>query len=138
MFQEEVTIMGISHAMPGPWPIWHHAGGHAGGGAAWAPGAWMAEGPRRGRGRGRGHHGGGFDPAGFPVGPGFPPFNMPVPPGRPPFGDRMFWWGGGGPGGRHFKRGPRVRRGDVRAAALALLAEGPRNGYQIIQEINAR
>jgi len=35
-------------------------------------------------------------------------------------------------------RGPRVRRGDVRAAALALLAEEPRNGYQIIQEIGER
>lgn len=35
-------------------------------------------------------------------------------------------------------RRPRVRRGDVRAAALALLAEEPRNGYQIIQEIIAR
>jgi DNA-binding PadR family transcriptional regulator len=31
-----------------------------------------------------------------------------------------------------------VRRGDVRAAVLALLAEGPRNGYQIIQEIAER
>jgi DNA-binding PadR family transcriptional regulator len=47
--------------------------------------------------------------------------------------------GFGGPfgaGGRG--RGPRVRRGDVRAAALSLLAEGPRNGYQIIQEISER
>jgi len=35
-------------------------------------------------------------------------------------------------------RRPRVRRGDVRAAALALLAEEPRNGYQIIQEIAVR
>src|SRR6266699_562724 len=36
-------------------------------------------------------------------------------------------------------RGPRVRRGDVRAASLDLLAEGqPWNGYQIIQEIGAR
>jgi DNA-binding PadR family transcriptional regulator len=33
---------------------------------------------------------------------------------------------------------PKVRKGDVRAAALALLAEGPRNGYQIIQEITER
>ncbi len=33
---------------------------------------------------------------------------------------------------------PKVRRGDVRAAALALLAEEPRNGYQIIQEIAER
>jgi DNA-binding PadR family transcriptional regulator len=31
-----------------------------------------------------------------------------------------------------------VKRGDVRAAALALLAEEPRNGYQIIQEIAER
>jgi DNA-binding PadR family transcriptional regulator len=35
-------------------------------------------------------------------------------------------------------RGPRARRGDVRAAALALLAEQPMNGYQIIQEITDR
>jgi DNA-binding PadR family transcriptional regulator len=36
-------------------------------------------------------------------------------------------------------RGPRVRRGDVRAAILDLLAEGqPWNGYQIIQEIGSR
>ncbi len=40
--------------------------------------------------------------------------------------------------GRGFRRGPRVRRGDVRAAALALLAEQPRNGYQLIQEIAER
>ena len=41
-----------------------------------------------------------------------------------------------GPGG--FSRGPRARRGDVRAAALLLLAEGPLNGYQLMQEIEAR
>lgn len=41
-------------------------------------------------------------------------------------------------GGPRFARGPRVRRGDVRAAALSLLAEGPRNGYQIIQDISER
>ena len=35
-------------------------------------------------------------------------------------------------------RGPRARRGDVRAAALALLSEQPMNGYQIIQEISER
>jgi DNA-binding PadR family transcriptional regulator len=47
--------------------------------------------------------------------------------------------GFGGPlGGPRLARGPRVRRGDVRAAALSLLAEGPRNGYQIIQEISER
>ncbi|WP_157245763.1 PadR family transcriptional regulator [Nonomuraea typhae] len=33
---------------------------------------------------------------------------------------------------------PRVRRGDVRAALLALLLEGPRNGYQMIQDIAER
>jgi len=42
----------------------------------------------------------------------------------------------GGPGG--FPRGPRARRGDVRTAALLLLAEGPLNGYQIMQEIEKR
>ncbi|MBO3747895.1 helix-turn-helix transcriptional regulator [Streptosporangiaceae bacterium NEAU-GS5] len=33
---------------------------------------------------------------------------------------------------------PRVRRGDVRSALLALLAEEPRNGYQMIEEIERR
>ena len=50
-------------------------------------------------------------------------------------------WGGfgpffGGPGG--FPRGPKARRGDVRLAALLLLAEAPLNGYQIMQEIEKR
>ena len=46
-----------------------------------------------------------------------------------------------GPGGfgrhRHFggRGGPRVGRGDVRAATLLLLAEKPMHGYQVIQEI---
>ena len=40
-----------------------------------------------------------------------------------------------GPGGG---RGPRARRGDVRAALLVLLAEEPRNGYGLIQEIESR
>ena len=40
--------------------------------------------------------------------------------------------------GRRGMRGPRAKRGDVRAAALALLAEGPMNGYQIIQAISER
>jgi DNA-binding PadR family transcriptional regulator len=39
--------------------------------------------------------------------------------------------------GRGRGRG-RAGRGDVRAAIISLLAEGPRNGYQIIQEINER
>jgi len=36
------------------------------------------------------------------------------------------------------KAGPRMGRGDVRAAVLALLAEKPMHGYQIIQEIGTR
>jgi DNA-binding PadR family transcriptional regulator len=34
--------------------------------------------------------------------------------------------------------GPRARRGDVRAAVLALLAERPMHGYQVIQELESR
>jgi DNA-binding PadR family transcriptional regulator len=73
----------------------------------------------------------GWGPFGRPPGPpfGFPPF------GFPPFGSgrrgRRWEW-------PPFGRGPKVRRGDVRAAALVLLAEQPRNGYQIIQEIAER
>jgi DNA-binding PadR family transcriptional regulator len=48
----------------------------------------------------------------------------------PPFAGGFF-----GPG---FGRGPRMRRGDVRAAILALLSEQPRNGYQLMQEIDLR
>jgi DNA-binding PadR family transcriptional regulator len=52
------------------------------------------------------------------------------------------WFGGpmgfGGPGGHWGGRGGRARRGDVRAALLALLAEEPRNGYQLMQEIERR
>ena len=35
-------------------------------------------------------------------------------------------------------RGPKAGRGDVRAAILALLREGPRTGYQIMSEIEER
>ncbi len=42
--------------------------------------------------------------------------------------------GYGGPG----RRGPRARRGDVRTAILLLLAEEPRNGYGLMQEIEQR
>jgi DNA-binding PadR family transcriptional regulator len=52
------------------------------------------------------------------------------PPFGPPFG-RGF--GGGRGGGRG-----RARRGEVRAALLLLLAEEPRNGYQMMQEIEER
>ncbi|HVX46589.1 MAG TPA: PadR family transcriptional regulator [Mycobacteriales bacterium] len=73
--------------------------------------------PRGGQpgGPGFGFFGGrGFGPGDFPFGPGF--------------------WGP--QGGR--RRGPRAGRGDVRAGILALLAEEPRNGYQIIQELQQR
>jgi DNA-binding PadR family transcriptional regulator len=43
-----------------------------------------------------------------------------------------------GPGGGFGPRGSRARRGDVRAALLVLLAEEPRNGYGLMQEIEAR
>jgi DNA-binding PadR family transcriptional regulator len=43
---------------------------------------------------------------------------------------------GFGPGGASFGR--KARRGDIRAAILALLAEEPMHGYQIIQELAAR
>jgi len=47
---------------------------------------------------------------------------------------------GFGPGspGSFFGQGPRANRGDIRAAILALLAERPMHGYQIIQEITDR
>ena len=51
--------------------------------------------------------------------------------GGPPFGPGMF---GAGPWGG----GPRARRGDVRIAILALLAEKPMHGYQVIQELSER
>jgi DNA-binding PadR family transcriptional regulator len=48
-----------------------------------------------------------------------------------PGGGRGHW---GGPGGGRGRR----RRGDARIALLLLLAEEPRNGYQLIQEIEQR
>ncbi len=41
-------------------------------------------------------------------------------------------------GGRGRGRGRKARRGDIRTAALLLLAEEPRNGYQIMQEVEER
>jgi len=40
--------------------------------------------------------------------------------------------------GAHRGGGPRARRGDIRAAALALLKERPMHGYEMIQELQAR
>jgi DNA-binding PadR family transcriptional regulator len=50
-------------------------------------------------------------------------------PGGPPFM---------GPRGRGHWGGRRRRRGDVRAAILLLLEEEPRNGYQLMQELEER
>jgi DNA-binding PadR family transcriptional regulator len=68
--------------------------------------------------------------------------------GRPRFDDiddlialRRMWKGApfGAPGwGSHRHRRGRARRGDVRLALLRLLAEEPRNGYQLMQEIEER
>src|SRR5215216_2514776 len=55
-------------------------------------------------------------------------------PHRRPHGSPGF----GPPFGPGFGRGPRARRGDVRAALLVLLAEEPRNGYGLMQEIERR
>jgi DNA-binding PadR family transcriptional regulator len=82
------------------------------------PQQWLfaaAGGPGKGRGRGRGRHRH-FDDL-----------------GGPPFGGPFF----GGPGGRGRGRARR-RRGDVRMAVLMLLAEEPRNGYQLMQTIEER
>jgi DNA-binding PadR family transcriptional regulator len=48
-----------------------------------------------------------------------------------------FGFAGFSPGGGPW-RGRKARRGDIRMAALLLLAEEPRNGYQIMQEVQER
>jgi DNA-binding PadR family transcriptional regulator len=77
---------------------------------------------------------------GRPGGRQFGPQLFGGPFGGGPFGGGPFGFGGPfgpfGPG--RGRRGGRARRGDVRAAALVLLAEQPRNGYQIIQELATR
>jgi DNA-binding PadR family transcriptional regulator len=52
-------------------------------------------------------------------------------------GGRGGWWPGP-PGPPSGGRGQKASRGDVRAAILALLQEGPRNGYQIMSDIEER
>lgn len=79
----------------------------------------------RGEGRGRGGRRGG--PMHGHGGHGGPPWGG-GDWGGPP-------WGRGGFGGRG---GRRRKRGDVRAALLLLLEEEPRNGYGLMQEIEAR
>lgn len=100
----------MSETHAAPWPSFGWRGQQHG----WDLNRWMRMAVERGGGRGRFRAGrGGAGPAGFWGGPR-----------------------GGGPFG--FRSGPKVRRGDVRASVLALLAEEPRNGYQIIQEIDER
>jgi DNA-binding PadR family transcriptional regulator len=60
---------------------------------------------------------------------GYGPFSRGGPGGFP--------FGGLGPGGSPW-RGRKARRGDIRSAALLLLLEEPRNGYQIMQEVEER
>jgi DNA-binding PadR family transcriptional regulator len=54
------------------------------------------------------------------------------------FGGSWGGWWPGPPGPPGAARGPKAGRGDVRAAILALLREGPCNGYQIMTEIEER
>lgn len=88
---------------------------------------------------GQRYGGRGFDPeAGQPElgGPGFGRMGFPGGPGGPhgPGVPGEF-----GPWARGYRRrGGRVKRGNVRAAALALFAEESMNGYQIIQQISER
>ncbi len=91
----------------------------------------------------RARRGAGFDPTheepGCPFGGNPFSWTPGQPHRRPPFGGPRFGrFGPFGPFGPGSGRGPRMRRGDVRAAILALLREQQRNGYQIIQEIERR
>jgi DNA-binding PadR family transcriptional regulator len=73
---------------------------------------------------------------------GPPPWGGPMTADQPPFRRRRGrgFGPGFGPGfpGSFFGHGPRASRGDIRAAILALLAEQPMHGYQIIQEVTDR
>jgi DNA-binding PadR family transcriptional regulator len=66
-------------------------------------------------------------------GPGGPEFG-----GPPDFGGPFFKMRGPGPGGPFGGRRHRMRRGNVRAAILLLLEDTPRNGYQLMQELEER
>ncbi|MFJ7214935.1 PadR family transcriptional regulator [Amycolatopsis sp. NPDC098790] len=96
-----------------------------------------------------------FDPGpdlargGFPPHPPHPP-QQPGPPGAPgfpsfpggpgSFGGPGGWFGGAGPFQRvqEFRGGGRGPSRPVRPAVLALLAEEPMHGYQLMQEIRRR
>ncbi|QYN26323.1 PadR family transcriptional regulator [Amycolatopsis sp. DSM 110486] len=131
----------------------HHGFGHHG------PGAPDHFGGHHGHSHFGGHHGPGHfgdlgDPFGFAPdaarGPGGfppPPPMPPVPPGPGFPGGPGFGGFPGGPGGPRAwfgdgrqwgGRGSRGPARPVRPAVLALLAEGPMHGYQLMQEIRRR
>ena len=121
-----------AHAVPGPFAGQRHRHPRSTS-RAWrelrraARLAKMTGGHRSGHRGGPGAHRG--PDVGF--GPGF---------GGPGFGPGFGGPGFGGPGGPRWFRhgGRRKRRGDVRSALLLLLAEEPRNGYGLMQEIEQR
>ena len=114
-------------------------GGHHGGHSRPQGGGREGRGPGFGFGPGF-TFGSGF--GGFGPGGGGPWGGGPGRPGPPPWVSeliRAFGGPGVGPdfgGGR--RRGPRARRGDVRAAILDVLAGDEMNGYQLIQQISER
>jgi DNA-binding PadR family transcriptional regulator len=105
----------FAHDWPGPCARGHHKHHHRGAVRALAAIAEMRGGPR------------GEGPGPWAEGPFAGPHG--------PFGRGGF--GGFGPGPRGRGRG-RARKGDVRLALLRLLAEGPANGYQLMQTIEER
>ena len=87
---------------------------------------WLAMTARgEGEPRGRHHHHHHHDAGGPGPRGGFGGFSL---------GD----FGLGGPGGGPWRGRRKARRGDIRTAALLLLHEEPRNGYQIMQEVEER
>lgn len=77
-----------------------------------------------GRGRGGHRHFWGWTPD---RGPGGPRHGVPFPPMPPGFGGPGSGW-----------QRPKVGRGDVRAAVLLVLVDGPTHGYQLIADITER
>src|ERR1022692_4312828 len=90
------------------------------------------------------HRAAGRRPAGQGPGPRHGPWDPGFGGARGPkqrgtgFGGAAGGWWPGAPGSPGSSRGPKAGRGDVRAAILAGLGEGPRNGYQIMSEIEER
>ncbi|TDC11317.1 PadR family transcriptional regulator [Nonomuraea longispora] len=121
--------MSSAQAAGGPWP-----GAHAYKRAAREAVRAMTDafdqlGGHHHRGPHEHHHRGRRGGPGFPFDFGRGPWSGPGGPFGGPWSGGHRGWGG---------RGRKAKRGDVRAAILALLSEEPRNGYQIIQEIAER